>query len=847
MDQQKSTETETPHQGTLGTFSGVFTPSILTILGIILFLRLGYVVGSAGLYRSLLIIALANAISVLTSLSLSAVATNLKVKGGGDYYLISRTLGVEFGGAIGLVLFLAQSVSIAFYCIGFAEALSARLTILGQVSPPIIALAAIALLFVFAWLGADWATRFQYGVMVLLGAALVSFFLGTVPVWDKAMLAANWSAPDNAPGLWVLFAVFFPAVTGFTQGVSMSGDLKDPGRSLPLGTFSAVGLSIVVYFTAAVLFSGVLPNARLMTEYDAMKQVARWGILIDIGVVAATLSSAMASFLGAPRIMQSLAADRIFGFLTPFEKGSGRANNPRRAVLLSCGIAVATLGLGQLNLIAQVVSMFFLVSYGLLNYATFFEARSASPSFRPRFRWFNQWLSLLGAVTCLGVMLAIDLEIGLVAIAILMAIYQYLKRTAGTPRWADSRRSHHLQRAREHLLGAASKHEHNRDWRPHIIALTNDEERRVRLLTLATWIEGRSGTTSAVRLILGQGAEMRRRHRDAESRLIQTIHEAGLRVFPLVFTASDFTQGLRILVQTYGIGPLKANTILVNWPDQTGRGIPGLGLLRYGQNLRMMFHAGLNLVVFHSDKESWDRLGTRPEKQRRIDVWWHNDSTSRLMLLLAYLTTRSTFWDDAVFRVISAGSGENWIKASREFKEMLDDARINAQPEIVPDITAERIAEYSADAALVFLPFRIRRFRLLDLEGQSLDRLLMQLPPTVLVMAAEEIDLDAEPEEGPTGELAAVMDAWTAAEEKADHAESEAQRLQTLAEKGDHADAATTTVLEPGTPPLSRENRKALDDAQDAARRAAKARAKADAAAQRVAELSQITDDKKLI
>lgn len=339
---------------------------------------------------------------------------------------------------------------------------------------------------------------------------------------------------------------------------------------------------------------------------------------------------------------------------------------------------------------------------------------------------------------------------------------------------------------------------------------------------------------------------MHRRRREAESRLIQTVHEAELRVFPLVFTTDDIAQGLRILVQTYGIGPLKANTIIVNWPDQTGRGIPGLGLLRYGQNLRMLFQNGMNLVVLHADRESWGRLENRPEKYRRIDVWWHNDATSRLMLLLAYLTTRSTFWDDAVFRVISSGSGENLIKASTEFQEMLDDARINAQPEIVPDITAERIAAYSADAALVFLPFRIRRFRLLDLEGQSLDRLLLQLPPTVLVMAAEEIDLGTEPEEGPAGELAAAMDAWMVAEEKAVRAETEAQRLQTLT---DEINAVTTsaTIPEADATPPSKINPKVVDDAKEAIRRAAKARAKADSAAQQVTELSQITDDQKLI
>ena len=147
--------------GTLGTFAGVFTPSILTILGIILFLRLGFVVGNAGLGITLIILILANGISVLTSFSLSAIATNLKVKGGGDYYLISRTLGLEFGGAIGVVLFLAQSVSIAFYCIGFGEVLAGILSIEIQILPQLIAAIAVAFLLIFAWLGADWPPDFN--------------------------------------------------------------------------------------------------------------------------------------------------------------------------------------------------------------------------------------------------------------------------------------------------------------------------------------------------------------------------------------------------------------------------------------------------------------------------------------------------------------------------------------------------------------------------------------------------------------------------------------------------------------------------------------------------------------
>jgi amino acid transporter len=314
--------------GRLGTFAGVFTPSVLTILGIILFLRLGYVVGSAGLARGLIIIALANTISVLTSISLSAVATNLKVRGGGDYYLISRTLGLEFGGSIGLVLFLAQSVSIAFYCIGFAEAVAAFFPGIPPVAVQLIAAGAVAFLFIFAWQGADWATRFQFGVMALLVAALVSFFVGGIRSWDSALLAANWAAPENGVPFWLLFAIFFPAVTGFTQGVSMSGDLADPGKSIPVGTFLAVGLSIVVYFCVAVLFAAAMPNSRLSADYGAMKTVSAVGFFIDAGVIAATLSSAMASFMGAPRILQSLAADRIFSGSDAIRLGQPAVGQP---------------------------------------------------------------------------------------------------------------------------------------------------------------------------------------------------------------------------------------------------------------------------------------------------------------------------------------------------------------------------------------------------------------------------------------------------------------------------------------------------------------------------------------
>ena len=833
----------TPRTGTLGTFSGVFTPSVLTILGIILFLRLGYVVGNAGFGRALIIIGLANVISVLTTISLSAIATNLKVKGGGDYYLISRTLGLEFGGAIGLVLFLAQSVSIAFYCIGFGEAVNSLLQGGSVVlSPRIIAFVAVSFLFIFAWLGADWATRFQYVVMTLLAAALLSFFVGAIPQWDGAMLVQNWRTPAEASYFWVLFAIFFPAVTGFTQGVSMSGDLKDPGRSLPLGTFLAVGVSILVYFGVAVIFAGVLPNSVLRIDTHAMKSVAYIKPLIDAGVIAATLSSAMASFLGAPRILQSLAADRIFSLLNPFAKGTGATSNPRRGVLLSGGIAVLTISLGNLNLIAPVVSMFFLMSYGLMNYATYYEARAASPSFRPRFKWFDFRLSLLGFLACLVTMMAIDLKTGIIAVSILFAIFQYLKRTAGPARWADSRRAYYLQRIRENVFAASAEPEHPRDWRPQILAFSNDPERRSRLLRFASWIEGRSGITTLVRILEGAGAKIYRDRLDAENELRRDIQESGVSAFPLVMVTPEVEAGLNSLLQGFGIGPVKANTILSNWLNPEASDLHGFRKHLFGRHLRTVHRLGCNIVILYTDEKRWTALMDRSPGTNRIDVWWRGDATSRLMLLFAYLMTRSEPWDEAAIRVLAINYENDSPDNIEDLADTLNEVRIEAEAKIILDTDIQKIAEISTDASMIFLPFRFRNNQIIGPVDVRVEELLPRLPTAALVLAAEDIDLQAEPEAGTAGEMAAARDAKDDADKKAKEIQKEAEKARRAAE------AATekiqmfdeTEVSDDKPEELTRletEAKKAEIEAEKAFRRGAKAEAKAQDAAKSALDL----------
>jgi amino acid transporter len=830
--------------GSLGTFAGVFTPSVLTILGIILFLRLGYVTGSAGLGRVLIMIGLANVISVLTSVSLAAIATNLKVKGGGDYYLISRTLGLEFGGALGIVLFLAQAVSIAFYSIGFGEAVATMIPGGSLLTPRLVAMMAVAFLFVLAWLGADWATRFQYVVMTLLGLALISFFVGGIPGFSIATISANWDAPAGDGSFWTLFAIFFPAVTGFTQGVSMSGDLADAGRSLPMGTFLAVGVSIIVYFAVAIIFAGNLPSQVLMQDYNAMQKVARWSFLIDAGVIAATLSSAMASFLGAPRILQSLSSDRIFPFLNPFAIGTGPTNNPRRGVLLAAAIALMTVAIGNLNLIAPVVAMFFLISYGLLNYATYFEAKAASPSFRPRFKWFDRRLSLLGFLACFGTMLAIDFKTGLIAVAILFAIYQYLKHTAGPARWADSRRAYHLHQVRKNLLAANSDLAHPRDWRPQMLVFSNDPDRRRRLLALAAWFEGQSGLTTLVKLVVQDNQQNLAERDAAQAELAADLARYESNAFPLAIITDDFECGISHLLQAFGIGPLKANTILINWLNPLPQTPLGFRTLLYGRQLGVIRRMGCNVVVLSSNDTLWSQMEAQAPEKRRIDVLWQNDATGRLMLLLAYLTTRNEPWDEAEIRVLVPALNEDQADARANLEPILEEARIAARPVALKSATDAGIVEATSRTSLLFLPFRLQGSMVAPPFEKSLEQVLEKLPVTVLVTAAEDIDLGAAPEEGLAGERAEAIDNLNTAEKKlheaekiarkarleADKSEAEFKKLQSEVEAMHIIDDAKTPILSA----VDKEAQKAAKEADKAHRKAANAKARLSDAAKEV-------------
>ena len=418
-----------------GTFGGVFTPNVLTILGVIMFLRFGQITGQAGIFDALLILAAAKLITSLTAVSLAAVATNTRVKGGGAYYLISRSLGVEFGGGIAFVFYLAQAVSVSMYVFGFAEAFIAAFPS-APVGQRTVATIANLLVFASVYKGAGWTIKLQYGILAVLVLALLSFGFGAAGALSLDHLAANWSA-GFTPGASIvtMFALFFPAATGIMAGANMSGDLKDPAKSLPSGTFAAISITGLVYLLLIFLLGGSADRDSLIANSFIMHDLAIWPAAIVAGVFAATLSSALGSMMGAPRILQAFARDGIFKRITFVGKGSGPSSEPRRAIIVTAVVSQVAILLGDLNAIAPIITMFFMITYGTLNLACFYEGYSRNPSFRPRFRFSHWSLALAGTIGCLIAMLVMDPFWAITALLAMGALYVAIRRIGIRARW----------------------------------------------------------------------------------------------------------------------------------------------------------------------------------------------------------------------------------------------------------------------------------------------------------------------------------------------------------------------------------------------------------------------------
>ncbi len=726
-----------------GTFAGVFTPSILTIFGVIMFLRAGYVIGQAGVQNTILILLGAEAICLLTAFSMGAIATNTPVKGGGAYFLISRALGPQYGGAIGMALFFAQSLSVPFYILGFTNSLVQSFP---AFTPYFqwIAIGTAVTLFVVNYISTSLTIKSQYIVMAILALAITSFIGGSAVKFDPEILRENMSAHyGEGINFWTIFAIYFPAVTGILAGVNMSGDLKNPSKSLVNGTLAAITVGMIVYFAEIVLCGGSQGRADLINRpYETLVQNAlgNTGFLIMGGVFAATISSAIGSFLGAPRVLQAVARDKIFKSLSPFAKGTKNGDEPRLALWLTLIVTVAVIvltgggdSMAAFDMIASIVTMFFLCTYGMINLAAFVESFGHNPSFRPKFKFYHWTTSLLGCVSSFAVMFLVDAIAAIIAVVILSGLYLIINRRLMKASFGDARRGFIFSIVIRNLQKLRGMQPHPKNWRPIILALTRNSPNHYPLVQYADWLQGGCGLVTAAQVVEGDLTDFVSRHNGAQNTLQKFLDENDINVFSEVVFSNNIDEGIRSLVQSHSIGPLKPNTVVMGWPQNIERAEMAMNhisnITKLGKSIVSVVNHGVPI------------RGNHP---KRIDIWWRGQKNGSLMMILSHLLCQNWEWRNTQIRILRKIDEEAGREpATVALAELIDAARIKAKPKVVAskDSFEKVLHENSSDADVIFMGFEVPCPENAVEIYTHFDELLKNLPTTLLVHSSGEADL----------------------------------------------------------------------------------------------------------
>lgn len=715
-----------------GTFAGVYTPSLLTILGVIMYMRMGPVVGNtSSIWMLLGIILFAHVISITTGLSVSSVATDKKIKAGGIYYMLSRSLGFPIGGAIGVALFVATALSISLYIIGFGESL---LGVFGVEDPSINLLRLVGggtLLVVIglAFLSTSLAMKAQFFIMAVIGASLISIFFGSgegLQPWENNSIEnANFS---------VLFGIFFPAVTGFTAGVAMSGDLKNPTKSIPWGTLLAIGTGLVIYLSLGLLLYYSVDHEVLRTNKKAIIEFAVVGFLVIGGIWGATLSSALGGILGAPRILQAMSNDKI----TPavFGKGIGENNEPRNALIFTGVIAFAGIMIGELNQIAEIVAMLYMTAYFFIN-ATCFLEQWASPDFRPTFR-IPLLVSLVGALATIILMIQLNVLAAIAALVIVALVFFWLAKKQLEVGSGDVWNSVWFSIVKMGLKNLQKKSTHKRNWEPNILLFSGNSTRRQELIAFSKGIAGQNGMISNFDLIKNESASVLFPKHQQTKVEVDAEDDA---IFYRQQECQNIYRGIENIANTYGFSGIDPNTVLMGWGRNTDHPEEFAKMSDY---LNQLDH---NLLFLDYDEQKG--FGAR----KTLDIWWTNlEEYCELSLHLSKLMLSSSDWAQLQVRVFyNNQDNSTYDYLERIIESKCDNNRVNAQVVIVNNEIEKKplyelVRKYSLESDLIFLELpKIEA----GSEGQfvgSTNDLLREIGTTVLIRASshfyEDINLD---------------------------------------------------------------------------------------------------------
>ncbi|MBN2436135.1 MAG: amino acid permease [Spirochaetes bacterium] len=675
-------------QKKFGTFAGVFTPAVLTILGVIMYLRLGWTVGSLGLGKAIVVILLAHIVTLTTGLSLASLATNVRVGAGGFYAFISRSLGAEAGGAIGIPLYISQALSISFYIMGFSEAWQ---LLFPSHNHLVVLLSVLIFMALLSFIGANSALKMQYIIMILIILSIVSFFLSPIKIDDEVQLFKKGVGHAD---FWFVFAVFFPAVTGIGSGVAMSGDLKNPKKSLPLGILAAIGTGFIIYMALAIWYAYIASAEKLTEDFYVMIVYSRFPILVILGLMGATVSSALGSLVGAPRILQALANDRVIPLSSIFSKMS-KNGTPRTATLLTVMIVIGSLFLGDLDSIAALLTMFFLITYAVINFTVFVEKLIRIPSFRPSFN-VPMIIPAAGILWCTGVMFLINIYFAITAYIVIVILYFiYVRRGLNAP-FGDVRSGIFTALAEWAVRTSFRLPQHQKTWKPDLIVPVQNDKQwskrkefvqaivnpggSIRLVSVnETDFHGKNVISSVINRYLKTSDKDKRQYLKHfpgfEDRFLELDHikkelmSEGVFSTATVVDAVSFLEGLSIVIQTSRGMFFPPNSILLSMSDDPKKDV------RLMEILAISVREKLGVILLNCNSETG--FGDR----KSVNIWLRVDSPNKNLAVLTGLQLGKN-WRCKLRLVSSVLNDQEYDHAVTQLKEVKELGRLHANTRI---------------------------------------------------------------------------------------------------------------------------------------------------------------------
>lgn len=698
-------------QKQLGTAPVYFT-AISTILGAILFLRFGFAVGTVGVAGVIVLIFIGHMVTLPTSMAISEIATNQKVEGGGEYYMISRSFGLNIGATIGISLYFSQAISVAFYIIAFAEAfrpLAEFIQLHYHVLIPAraISIPALVLLGLLIWRkGASLGVKMLYGVVTLLLISLLAFFLGhRVP--DFTITSQSAPLFGHMDQLFIVFAIIFPAFTGMDAGVGLSGDLKQPHISIPKGTIWATITGMIIYIFVVLKLEASATMQELVSQPLIMSKIALFGwIIIPVGLAAATLSSAIGSILVAPRTLQAIALDdslpskKLNRF---FSKGVGKTGEPRNATIISLAVALVFVSLGGIDVVAKIISMFFMVTYAAMNLISFFNHFGADPSYRPVFKskWYFSLAGFVLATLLMFLMSPFYASVSIVAIFVLYVIINHVhSQRAGLESIFQGVMFQISRKIAVYLQGVSKN---NETWRPSAICISSDTFERDKIFDLLNWISYSHGFGTYIHYI--EGYYSKEKHRESQEILDRLIVKANKTVGNMIVDtviSPSYTSAIAQLIQIPGISGMENNMVIFEYDKHQPE-----KLTKIIENLRMVEAGDFDICILGSSMRNI-------KYDNGIHIWIRdiNRDNERLMILLSYVIMGHPYWKNTRMSLFILSEKSKMEETAQSINQFVLEGRLPVSRHNItvveqePDVNFRTIiGRYSSEAALTIVGF----------------------------------------------------------------------------------------------------------------------------------------------